>query len=115
MQSLWDNTINEPNITGEPGPGILGRRTTLDLAKIVSFMREDEDHIIFKRFERLNLYNLLYLQHHLTVLDKQIALHESSENAHALAKVLPTLEPLMKSYSKLFTRCSDFLILTGLR
>jgi hypothetical protein len=97
-----DNTINEPYTAGQgPGSAILGSSTTQDLTKIVSFMREDQDHIVFKRFERLNLYNLLCLQHRLTMVDKQIALHEDNHNVHALARVLSTLEPLMKSYSKL--------------
>jgi hypothetical protein len=104
-----DNTIDEPYIAGGgPGPATLSSSTTQDLTKIVSFMREDQDHIVFKRFERLNLYNLLCLQHRLTMVDKQIALHEDND-VHALARVLSTLEPLMKSYSKLSHRCSDFL------
>jgi hypothetical protein len=108
------DTTNEPYIAGGgPEPATLGSSTTQDLTKIVSFMREDEDHIVFKRFERLNLYNLLYLQHRLTEVDKKITLHEDSQGVHALAKILATLEPLMKSYSKLSPRCSDFLILTG--
>jgi hypothetical protein len=97
-----DNTTNEPYTAGQGlGSAILGSSTTQDLTKIVSFMREDQDHIVFKRFERLNLYNLLCLQHRLTMVDKQIAQHEDSHNVHALARVLSTLEPLMKSYSKL--------------
>jgi hypothetical protein len=97
-----DNATNEPYAAGRgPGPAILGSATTQDLTKIVSFMREDQDHIVFKRFERLNLYNLLCLQHRLTLVDKQIARHEDSHDVHALAGVLSTLEPLMKSYSKL--------------
>jgi hypothetical protein len=109
-----DNTINEPDAAGRGlGSALLGSGTTQDMTKIVSFMREDQDHIVFKRFERLNLYNLLCLQHRLTSVDKQITLHEESNDVHALARVLSTLEPLMKSYSKLFTRCSDFFVLTG--
>ena len=104
-----DNTINEPYTAGlGPGSAILGSSTTQDLTKIVSFMREDQDHIVFKRFERLNLYNLLCLQHRLTMVDKQIALHEDND-VHALARVLSTLEPLMKSYSKLSPDAQIFL------
>ena len=106
---VMDNIIHESNTNGPglrpgtgPGPPIFGSSVTQDLTTIVSFMREDEDHLVFKRFERLNLYNLLYLQHRLTVLDQEIALYEESHDARALAAVLPKLEPLMKSYSKLF-------------
>jgi len=84
----------------EHGPAIFGTSVIQDLTKIVSFMREDEDHVVFKRFERLNLYNLLSLQHRLTALDKDIALLEKNHDAHNLAKLLPTLEPLLKNYSK---------------
>ena len=105
-----DNTIDEPYIAGGgPGPATLSSSTTQDLTKIVSFMREDQDHIVFKRFERLNLYNLLCLQHRLTAVDKKITLHEDKQDVHALAKVLSTLEPLMKSYSKLSPDAEIFL------
>jgi hypothetical protein len=104
-----DNSSDEPNTIGPglrsatlpgSGPPILGSVATQDLTKIVSFMREDQDHIVFKRFERLNLYNLLFLQHRLTVLDQEIALHEANHDARAVAAILPSLESLMKSYSK---------------
>ena len=99
-----DNATNEPyTVRPRPGPAVLGSGVTQDLTKIVSFMREDEDHVVFKRFERLNLYNLLFIQHRLTALDQEIALYEDSHDVCALAKVLPTLEPLMKSYSKLLS------------
>ena len=85
--------------TIEDGVPILRNSVTQDITKIVSFMREDQDHVVFKRFEKLNLYNLLSLQHRLTELEKEIASYEENDDPSHLAKLLPKLEPLMKSYS----------------
>lgn len=79
---------------------ILPNSVIQDITKIVSFMREDQDHVVFKRFEKLNSYNLLSLQHRLTLLDNEIALHEKNDDPRLLAKLLPKLEPLIKSYSR---------------
>jgi hypothetical protein len=73
---------------------------TQDLTKIVEYMRKDQDHVIFKRFERLHLYNLLSLQHRLTELDTKITACEEDDDPEALAEILSQLGPLIKSYSE---------------
>jgi hypothetical protein len=73
---------------------------TQDLTKIVEYMRKDQDHVIFKRFERLHLYYLLSLQHRMTELDSKITTYENQDDADALAEVLSQLEPLIHSYSE---------------
>lgn len=73
---------------------------TQDLTKIVEYMRKDQDHVIFKRFERLHLYHLLSLQHRMTELDTKITTYETESDAEALAKTLSQLEPLINSYSE---------------
>lgn len=75
-------------------------QVALELASIVKFMREDPDNMVFRRFERLNLYNLLSLQHRLATYDEEIAVCEKDWNGPALAEILPKLEALMKSYSE---------------
>jgi hypothetical protein len=77
-------------------------QAALELATIVTFMREDPDNVVFRRFERLNLYNLLSLQHRLVAYDEQISRYEKEWNGPALAELLPKLEALMKSYSELY-------------
>jgi hypothetical protein len=89
-------------------------QVALELASIVQFMREDSDHLVFRRFERLNLYNLLLLQHRLAAYDEEISILEEKRNWPALAEILTKLEPLMKSYSKAYDP-SHFLNLTSLR
>lgn len=86
------------------------RGVVQDLTKIVRFMREDQDHVVFRRFERLNLYNLLALQHRLTLLDAEVARHEEGQNTEALAAVLPLLEHLTKSYSKIASVRQSILV-----
>lgn len=98
------DTINEPSAVSletESGPPILSSTATQDLAKIVSFMREGADHVVFKRFDKLNLYNLLALQHRLTELDVEIGRCEREHNSKALAQLLPTLNVTLMDYSKL--------------
>jgi hypothetical protein len=75
-------------------------QVALEHASIVKFMREDPDNMVFRRFERLNLYNLLSLQHRLVACDEEIAACEKTWDGLALAAILPKLEPLMKSYSE---------------
>jgi hypothetical protein len=72
----------------------------LEFATIVNFMRSDSDHVVFRRFRKLNLYNLLVLQHQILSLDQQISALESSWDGAALAKILPRLPPLLKAYSR---------------
>lgn len=102
---------NEAPHLSEPSSALLDSAVTEDLTRLVSFMRHDNDHVIFRRFDRLHLYNLLYIQHRLTDLDKKIAQLEKSHDVPALARVLPTLEPLMKSYSQ-FSPLFRLLVLT---
>jgi len=75
-------------------------QVALEFTKIVDFMRTDDDGLVFRRFEKLNLYNLLFLQHKLADIDDRVAIHETYGKGEALAELLPKLEPLMKSYSK---------------
>jgi len=75
-------------------------QVALELASIVKFMRKDPDNLVFRRFERLNLYNLLLLQHRLAAYDEQISIYEEEWNGPALAEILKELEPLMKTYSE---------------
>lgn len=75
-------------------------QVALELASIVKFMREDPDNMVFRRFERLNLYNLLHLQHRLAVCDDKISTCEEAWDGPALAEILPTLDGLIKSYSE---------------
>jgi hypothetical protein len=91
---------NEVPHLSEPSSALLDSCVTEDLTRLVSFMREDHDHVVFRRFDRLHLYNLLFIQHLLTDLDKKIAQLEKNRDIRGLARVLPTLEPLMKSYSQ---------------
>ena len=75
-------------------------QVALELASIVKFMRKDSDNLVFRRFERLNLYNLLLLQHRLAKYDEEISILEKEWNGPALAEAIAKLEPLMKSYSE---------------
>lgn len=92
------NPESMPMSTGLSSPK---DQVALELASIVDFMRDDTDHIVFRRFEKLNLYNLLLLQHRLAAFDQEISIHEKQWNGAALAEALPKLENLLKNYSEL--------------
>jgi hypothetical protein len=86
-----------------PSPAVvreLDSATAEDFTKIIKFMRRDPDRIVFRRFTRANLYNLLALQHRLIFIDQQIASYEVEGNAEALMDILPALESSVKDYSK---------------
>lgn len=83
-------------------------QVALELASIVEFMRQDPDNLVFRRFEKLNIYNLLMLQHRLAVCEEEISTHEQRWDGVALAESLLKLEALMKSYSE-FESSSQFL------
>lgn len=82
-------------VAGELNPEVMQ-----DLTKIVDFMGKDPDRIVFRRFSRANLYNLLVLQHRVTLIDQQVASYEEKRDTEALIKILPALETSMKIYSK---------------
>ena len=71
-----------------------------DLHHIVSFMRLDHDHLVFRKFERLSLYNLLFQQHQLAALDHEIGECERLKTPSKLAEILPVVGPLFKTYGK---------------
>lgn len=71
-----------------------------EIATIAHFMAGDNDRVVVRRFQRLNTYNLLYLQHQLLRLDQQVSDLEDVWDGDGLAETLPRLNPLLKAYSK---------------
>lgn len=71
-----------------------------DIATISEFMCSDNDRVVVRRFQKLNLYNLLYFQHQLVRLDKRISDLEAIWDGDGLAEALPRLNQLLKAYSK---------------
>ena len=67
-------------------------------------MRQDTDHLIFRRFDRLNLYNSLILHHRLVDMDRQARLYEaatdSAESFDKLVKLVDEARPLLTEYRK---------------
>ena len=81
-------------------PSNPSQQEALEFAAIVNFMRSDGDRVVFRRFEKLNLYNLLVLQHEIIALDQQVSDLESIWDGPTLARLLPGLRPLLKAYSR---------------
>ena len=72
----------------------------LGFATIAEFMCSDSDRVVFRRFQKLNLYNLMFLQHQILRLDQQVSYLENIFDGDGLAELLPRLNPLLKTYSK---------------
>lgn len=98
--SSLDDMHTETSIPCQPS-----EQEALEFATIVQFMRSDNDHVVFRRFQKLNIYNLLLLQHQILSLDEEVSRFDfdGQWNGRSLAKVLPSLRPLLKEYSRSFT------------
>lgn len=84
-----------------PPKGDCGGRVAEDLEPILRFMLLDYDHLIFRKFEKLSVYNLLFQQHQLAVLDSEVAECERVKNYEKLVGILPSVGPLYKDYGML--------------
>ncbi|KIX05257.1 uncharacterized protein Z518_06129 [Rhinocladiella mackenziei CBS 650.93] len=86
-----------------------------DHIKLITYMKEDPDHdrIIFRRFTRLNLFNILTLQRQLAEYDSQVRVegfHACLEGAvevdpircptEMLVSMSPKIEELLERYNK---------------
>ena len=78
--------------------GNSGGQVAEDLRSIVGFMLLDHDHLIFRKFEKLSTYNLLFQQHQLAVVDSELAECERRKNYEKIASILPSIGPLLRDY-----------------
>ena len=104
------NEIKSRKVNGALTFAVPDEQVALELSTIVKFMREDKDHSVFRRFERLNLYNLLVLQRKLAALDDQISTKEKAWDGPGLASSLAEVEPLVRRYSRLSQSLGGILI-----
>ena len=72
--------------------------TNLKLREMSKLLDIDTDLWTFKRFRKLNLYNLLYLQHHLTKLEADLCDH--LERRHRIDELMLTIRRTLNDYSK---------------
>ena len=76
-----------------------------DISQCLKWMRKDTDHVVFRRFDRLNLYNSLILQHQLADIDRQVCQYEdatnSAESFNKLVQLLDKARPLLANYCML--------------
>jgi len=79
---------------------VLGPALAEDFNKIADFMNDDPDRVIFRRFPRLNLYNLLFLQHRLNCINHDADMYARGGEFEKLVEVLPSLSGVLESYSR---------------
>ena len=74
--------------------------------RLAEFMSQDSDLWIFQRFDRLNLFNILYLQQHLADLERQLdqAVPDAVEGfkKHEFELLMPKIESSLKKYGIFF-------------
>lgn len=64
------------------------------------FMTYDSDFVVFKRFGRLNYFNLLRLQKCLESLDEQISKKLADGQEHEIEELVSKICDALKQYSK---------------
>lgn len=70
--------------------------------RLASFMSTDPDLWIFRDFNRLNLFKLVYLQHHLADLERRLdqAVHDTTTgfNKAEYELLMPDIESSLQKY-----------------
>jgi hypothetical protein len=91
------------------------------ISEVAAFMDQDNDHLNFRRFRRLNIYCTLALQHRLIKLDERLGKCERSERFNGTKELLSEASELLEKYgtldavglglvlSKLILRSSSFI------
>lgn len=77
------------------------RQIRREMMQAVRFMRQDPDNLVFRNFGKLQLYNLLFLQHELSHISEEVTRCEDSGDAvdkDRLNELLPRLNSLLKTY-----------------
>ncbi len=75
-----------------------GERAHDGMLDLLPFLREDSDHVVFRRFRNLHLLHLLALQHQLKHCVEQLQRYHGRVYREPLLKVLDEVGPLLKRY-----------------
>lgn len=70
--------------------------------RLASFMNRDPSYLVFRRFNELNLRNLLLLQHEIAQLEQRLNLLPSSSNITNIPEctsLMSTLQEKLERYS----------------
>lgn len=71
------------------------------ISEVAAFMDQDNDHLNFRRFRRLNIYCTLALQHKLIKLDERLGQREQSQCFNGTEELLSQASDLLEKYSTL--------------
>jgi hypothetical protein len=72
--------------------------TNSKLREMAKLLDIDTDLWVFKRFQKLNLYNLLHLQHHLTQLESELS--HRLDCSLSIDELIPAIRRALYEYSK---------------
>ena len=76
--------------------------------EFVSFMQFDDDFVVFPRFDRLNICNLLHLQSKLSKLDEElVVLAKTRPPGKDFDELMDRIQCTLKIYSKHTRHLSD--------
>jgi len=71
------------------------------MLNLVPFLREDSDHVVFRRFKSLRLLHLMALQHRLKHCVEELQKYSAKPKGdETLFNVLDKLGPLFKNYGE---------------
>lgn len=71
--------------------------------RLASFMNRDPSYLVFRRFNELNLRNLLVLQHEIAELERRLNLLPNSSNITTIPEyksLMSTLQEKLDRYSQ---------------
>lgn len=63
------------------------RQIYREMVDVARFMEEDFDDLVYRRFERLQLYNLGFIQHELSHISEEVLSCEDNQRADDIEKL----------------------------
>jgi hypothetical protein len=107
MNSLALSTMEEGNIYRPKNristvPNFVPRPPR-DLDLVAGYMKKDPDLWVFRRFGKLHLFNLLYLQQRLTKLENELEKQIEGGEDEGFDKLYPSIQNALKEYGTILS------------
>ena len=117
--NMDSDEISKEERTILPGldrPSPLNTRSLADFAIVASYLNEDSDLWVFRRFGKLHLFNILCLQQRLAELEHTLELKVWDNNVKGFETISSDIKIAVKEYGKAVRprkrRCSPFPLST---
>ena len=78
-------------------------RTPRDLDLVAGYMKKDSDLWVFRRFGKLHLFNLLYLQQRLAQLENELEKQIEGGKDEGFDNLYPSIQNALKEYGTILS------------